>query len=70
MTRYLTKGINDAEYSNTGIPNKTITNNNNKNNNNDNSSYTLSNSNPAFDNEQKLFPLYTTDSLTNGNNAI
>ena len=60
MTRYLTKGINDAEYSNTGIPNKTITNNNNKNNNNDNSS----NSNPAFDNEQKLFPLYTTHGLT------
>ena len=70
MTRYFTKGSKDAEYSNTGIPNKTITNNNNKNNNNDNSSYTLSNSNPAFDNEQKLFPLYTTDSLTNGNNAI
>ena len=60
MNRYLTKGINDAEYSNTGIPNKTITNNNNKNNNNDNSS----NSNPAFDNEQKLFPLYTTHGLT------
>ena len=62
MTRYLTKGSNDAEYSNTGIHNKTITNNNNKNNNNDNSS----NSNPAFDNEQKLFPLYTTHRLTYG----